>query len=385
MDINVAFWNLGNLFDTTHDPIANDFDFLPERGWTEETKAAKVANLGRVIDLMFDGRGPDLLGVCEVENDRTLREVLDAVTVRSDLRIVPFRDGPDIRGIDCALVVSDVVFEAFDGHGPDDLRPESYLVHNRYPTRDIFEVPLRVRDNGAELLVYVNHWPSRSRGRMETEPLRIAVANHLGHVVDRRLKISRQELGELADTAEAMAGVQRRWDRNVLIMGDLNDEPYDRSVLQELGASSGLDRLEEPLKKHRDRQHLPRPDGYAGLPAPLFNCMWPLSATPDRGSYHFAAGQPTSNMLDQFVVSRGLYYGSSGLRMRRRLRPDPALPPEKRELATVDADVFDHPVMATAGKRRPKKFSFGIRSDGTAFDNDGFSDHFPIVTAIETV
>ncbi len=69
MEINVAFWNLGNLFDTVDDPISNDFDFTPAEGWTPATQQTKVANLASVIDDMFDGTGPDLLGVCEVENE----------------------------------------------------------------------------------------------------------------------------------------------------------------------------------------------------------------------------------------------------------------------------------------------------------------------------
>lgn len=389
MDINVAFWNLGNLFDTTHNPIADDFDFTPAEGWTPATQAAKIANLAAVIDAMFDGSGPDLLGVCEVENEATLQQLVDAVSVRSDLVVMPFDDGPDIRGIDCALVFSDQVFEPFDITDPEPPAPKSHVVHNRYPTRDIFEVPLRVRDNGAELLVYVNHWPSRSRGRYETEPLRIAAANHLGRLVDQRLKFTRQQLGSLTDTSAAMDQVQTRWNRNVIAMGDFNDEPFNRSVLEELMASSGFDKLEEEVKKSGGNAHLPAVSTYAKLRATLFNCMWPVLGTPDRGTYHFGGGVPTFNLLDQFIVSRGLYYGLSGLQMKRRTRLDPGVLPSDPavavELPTVDADVFDADLMITsAATRRPKRFQFDIQG-GVASHNDGFSDHFPIVTTIETV
>ena len=76
-EIRTAFWNLGNLFDTAADPIANDFDFRPDNGWVPETKQAKIANLASVIDAMFDGEGPDLLGICEVENESTLQQLID--------------------------------------------------------------------------------------------------------------------------------------------------------------------------------------------------------------------------------------------------------------------------------------------------------------------
>ena len=144
MEINVAFWNLGNLFDTLDDPISDDFDFTPAGGWTTETQQTKVTNLASVIDYMFNGAGPDLLGVCEVENEATLQQLVDSVTVRNDLEILQFQDGPDIRGIDCALVYSNQKFEPITLGGSEPTAPASHIVHNRYPTRDIFEVALRV-------------------------------------------------------------------------------------------------------------------------------------------------------------------------------------------------------------------------------------------------
>lgn len=389
MEINAAFWNLGNLFDTVDDPISNDFDFTPAEGWTASTQQTKVANLASVVDDMFDGTGPDLLGVCEVENEATLQQLVDAVTVRNDLEILQFQDGPDVRGIDCALIFSNQKFQPLILGGSEPAAPASHVVHNRYPTRDIFEVPLRVTSNNAELIVFINHWPSRSQGRYLSEPLRIAAANHLGRLIDRRLKFTRQELMALSDTAVNMTTLQTRWNRNVLAMGDFNDEPFNRSVLEELKASSGFDKLEESVKKSGGNNHLPGVVPYAKLQAPLFNCMWPVLATPDRGSYHFGSSVPTFNLLDQFIVSRGLYYGESGLKMKRRIRFDsPAQqggPPIETELNTVWAEVYDSDLMITsATTRRPKNFTFKMQN-GTATNNNGFSDHFPIVTMIETV
>jgi hypothetical protein len=63
----------------------DDFDFTPSEGWTPATQADKVANLASVIDFMFDGTGPDLLDVCEVENEATLQQLVDAVQVQNDL------------------------------------------------------------------------------------------------------------------------------------------------------------------------------------------------------------------------------------------------------------------------------------------------------------
>lgn len=111
--------------------------------------------------------------------------------------------------------------------------------------------------------------------------------------------------------------------------------------------------------------------------------------TLDRGSYHFSRSIPIFNLLDQFITSRGLYYGEAGLKMKRRFRLDP--PPQQgdphiqAELETAWADVFDSDLMITsASTRRPKAFTFKMRN-GTAKNNNGYSDHLPIVTTIETV
>jgi len=65
--INIAFWNLDNLFDVEATPIATDFEFTPEKGWTDEVLQKKIENIGKVIRSMHNSEGPDLLGLCEVE------------------------------------------------------------------------------------------------------------------------------------------------------------------------------------------------------------------------------------------------------------------------------------------------------------------------------
>ena len=44
-DIKTVFWNLGNLFDTTGNEIATDFEFTPERGYDDAAKKNKIAYL----------------------------------------------------------------------------------------------------------------------------------------------------------------------------------------------------------------------------------------------------------------------------------------------------------------------------------------------------
>ena len=80
----VAWWNLENLFDEENSPrrteklqraIGADL-----AGWTPARRDRKVSQLASVIAQVNGGAGPDLLGVCEVEN----RFVLDLLVLLED-------------------------------------------------------------------------------------------------------------------------------------------------------------------------------------------------------------------------------------------------------------------------------------------------------------
>jgi endonuclease/exonuclease/phosphatase family metal-dependent hydrolase len=359
--IATAFWNLQNLFDTQASDIAADLDFTAASGWNKAALDAKLDNLAAVIRTLNGGQGPDLLGLAEVET-RELAEELVRRVGRADLAVAHV-DRPDLRGIDTSLVYSSAVFEV--------MRAEAHLVHLRFRTRDIFEVELRHKATGAEVMVLINHWPSRrGAGAAASEPFRIAVASHCGRIVDGYLKLSRRDFVQLRDSRAAMACLQDRWNRNVLVMGDFNDEPFDRSVLSTLGAANSVDRIEEALKTSPSRRNLPAADSYLGQDAVLFNLAWSRLGEPDQGSCFFSAvGEPrTKQLFDQIAVSRGLYDGLQGLRARpgsfaieapslmwTNRNADPA------ELRTI----------------RPRPFDRETHL--------GYSDHFPVSCTIEVV
>ncbi len=348
-DIKIAFWNLENLFDTTASDIATDLEFTPEKGWTVDAFNKKVENLASVINLMHGGQGPDLLGICEIENKNVADTLVNQIG-RPDYQLAHV-ESPDIRGIDVSLIYSANVF-ALVG------TPVGHLVHLRYPTRDIFQVQLRVLANDAELTVFVNHWPSRRLGRYESEPHRMTVAERCGRLVDQVLKFLRNEFLALSDTDVSLKKLNDRWNRNVLVMGDLNDEPFNRSVLDYLLASRDRDHVEELIKKASSKK-IPTAETYLKLQAYLFNCMWPLLGQADVGTLYFSQATNSMNLLDQFIISRGLLYGEAKLQM---------------DLASVK--IFTPNVMTTA-RGRPRAFD---RQKKT-----GYSDHFPIEALVRTV
>ncbi len=80
---HIAFWNVENLFDV-RDSIRRS-DKLQRtlrdelEGWTQDLLDAKVRQLAAIIRQINGGAGPDLLGVCEVENEHVLGLLRDAL------------------------------------------------------------------------------------------------------------------------------------------------------------------------------------------------------------------------------------------------------------------------------------------------------------------
>ena len=357
MYIKVAFWNLQNLFDSQLSAIAADLGFTAENGWTETVVEAKLDHLAEVIRLMHNGQMPDLLGVCEVEN-KSLMERL-AARLDADRYAVAHVESPDIRGIDTSLLYDRHVF-----YPHPEMPIRAIKVSNRFPTRDIFEVPLSLHGSNTELIVYVNHWPSRSMGKYESEPLRISVANHLGRLIDEQLKVDRLDYLQMPDSEQTLAMLNQRWNRNILLMGDFNDEPFNRSILDYLKASNSTDHLEEKIKASR-RRDTPTPSAYFREQAYLFNCMWPFLAQPDTGTLFYSGATNSMNVLDQFMISRGLYYGLQGL---------------KFDCDTVE--IFRPEIMSSSRKKRPIRFEFD--EDGLK-PSRGYSDHFPITGVLQVL
>lgn len=350
--LNVAFWNLQNLFDIRASQLATDLEFTPVHGWDRRAFETKVRNLAEIIRLMFDGQGPDLLGLCEIENERVARSLIDAIG-RDDYALAHV-EHPDIRGIDTSLIYSTRYFDI------DEEKTTGHLVHLRYPTRDIFEVHLKVKVNDADLVVLVNHWPSRSMGRLDTEPFRMTVASHCGELVDRNLKLARKEYLKLTDSEASLRLLNNAWDRNVLLMGDFNDEPWNRSVLEILRAGFSIDHLEEPIRFARGC--LPSFKAYTSKAASLFNPMWGLVNQPDIGTHYFSQSTQTMHLLDQFLLSRGLYFGLQGLRV------------SQSQTGIPEVGIFRPEVMCTR-KGRPREFELENRR--------GYSDHFPVTTVLD--
>lgn len=210
--LRLMFYNAENFFDTEDDPAVNDNEFTPEGAmhWTKTRYIAKRNALFRVIANIGEWEPPALIGLCEIEN----RSVLDDFVKNTPLTKYPYRiihrESPDQRGIDVALLYRGDLLKRID---------EQFIRvrfgDNRKRTRDILYAALRT-SAGDTLHVFVNHWPSRSGGQRQSEPGRVLAASLLRSKVD------------------SVFG--HNHGAKIVITGDLNDGPTDKSVRKELNA-----------------------------------------------------------------------------------------------------------------------------------------------------
>ena len=200
--------NCENLFDTRHDSLKNDQEFLPDGSykWTPYRYWAKLNHLGLEIVAQSDPV-PDFVAMCEVEND----SVMFDLTKRSLLRNAGYEyvmtSSPDERGIDVALLYQPASFALLHSHSIR-IKP----LPDTRPTRDILYAS-GLLITGDTLHIFVVHAPSRRGGEVVSRPYRLLVASQLAEAVDSVYAISR--------------------DAKIIIAGDFNDYA-DSPALQHL-------------------------------------------------------------------------------------------------------------------------------------------------------
>lgn len=217
----IGFYNLENLYDTEDDLTKDDNEFLPksDKQYTPAVYADKLTRLATVIAAMGSlyepviKDGPALLGVAEVENKRVLEDLVARPELAAKkMRIVHF-ESPDIRGIDVALLYDPKYFKVLNAAPIRVMLPGGSKESSA--TRDILWVYGQL--DGEPIHVYVNHWPSRRGGEAVSAPARMAAATTLRKHLDSLLA--------------------KGFKDKYIIMGDLNDDPKDRSITKGLNAN----------------------------------------------------------------------------------------------------------------------------------------------------
>ena len=213
----IGFYNLENLFDTFHDDGKNDYEYLPDGAnqWTPEKYAKKLRNMARVIQSMKKDNGVwhTVLGVSEIENRHVLEDlVMEPAIAEANYQIVHY-DGPDRRGVDCALLYDPTKMTLVESESlPFTFSPSSIKFdmtqeeQDNFRTRDILMVHGII--DGEHFAFYVCHLPSRLGGKGAD---------------------NRARGGEIA-YEHARKMMQKYPGIKCVIMGDMNDNPYDPSM-----------------------------------------------------------------------------------------------------------------------------------------------------------
>ncbi|MGD9781717.1 MAG: endonuclease/exonuclease/phosphatase family protein [Kiritimatiellia bacterium] len=310
----VANWNVENLYDTLDDPDNDgDDEFLPHNPvtrWTRERYETKLDNLAQVISGMNKGQGPDILGIEEVENEDVIRDLVDKLEGPS-YGIVHV-DSPDPRGIDTAMIFNRNHFSLLESH--------AYKVSLKWnhTTRDILHAVFEDHD-GQKLHVFVNHWPSRGGGVRESEANRFEAARVLALATDRLF--------------------QREPAARVVILGDFNDEPSNRSIRDVLDVDPYFSRTDHVATN-------------------LYNLSAAKSAKGQGSFSHSFAGETEWRMYDQIIVSGALLESTD-------IEPD-------QDLFRIDRPKF------MVEERGRDKGAPVPTFENQEFYQGGYSDHFPV-------
>lgn len=211
----VAFYNVENLFDTIDDPDILDDDYTPEgrNQYTASNYYHKIENIASVISSMgadIAKSSPVILGLAEIENLKVLEDLVKSEQIINEEYQIIHYDSPDRRGIDVALIYKQAHFSPIH-HEKIELRIWDEK-GARIFTRDILWVSGIMDDEVIHLII--NHWPSRRGGRSRSEPKRMKAAYMVRHTISKIY--------------------QEYPDAKIIIMGDFNDDPINKSIKEVL-------------------------------------------------------------------------------------------------------------------------------------------------------
>ena len=257
----VGFYNLENLFDTCHDAGKNDYEYLPDGAnrWTGLKYSSKLKNMARVLSEMgtdkLPGVGCAAIGVSEVENAKCLEDLCNQEPLKAKNFKYLLLEGPDRRGVDCGLVYNPKLFQVRDVK----LVPYIYILpeDSARATRGFLTVSGTLA--GEHVTIVVNHLPSRGA----TSFYREEGGRQIRLLVDSLVK---------ADP-----------NVKILVMGDMNDDPQDKSMAEALGAK----------RKMKD---------VPNEPSGLWNPWWDVLAS-GTGTLQYDGKW---NLFDQIIVSNAL-------------------------------------------------------------------------------
>jgi len=308
----IAFYNAENYFDPFVDSTTNYNEFTPEgdRHWTFARFGTKRDHIYKVLAALGGWNWPSIVGFAEIENRFVLEDLLKNTPLNEAGYKILHYESIDHRGIDVGMIYQSKDLEIIYSR-PVHLYDQA---GKRMATRDILYAKVLI--GGDTLHLFINHWPSRYGGMLQSEPLRAIAAKTLVHLTDSLCKADEH--------------------CNILIMGDFNDDPDDKSIqiLTDVNKSCRLFDLDE------------LPDGYHVKGTLKYKSDW--------------------NRFDQVIVSSALFKSYNDL-----------------AIEGSTAHIFSPPFLLEDDDRyldkKPRRTYNGFVYQG------GFSDHLPVYLDLYTV
>lgn len=312
----VGFYNQENLFDTCHDTGKNDYEYLPTgtNKWDGLKYSNKLRNMARALaDMgtdMLPGVGCAVIGLSEVENSK----VLDDLTAQEPLSARGYKyahvEGADRRGVDCAMLYNPSLFTVRDVK----LVPYVYELpaDSNRATRGFLTVSGTLANE--HVTVVVCHWPSRFSGAYYRE------------LAGKQVRVLKDSL--LRDDPNC----------KVFVMGDMNDDPINKSMTEQLGAKGDLAKVK---------------------PDEMFNPWYNILTKEGRGTLMYNGSW---NLFDQIVMTPNVLdqAGTKDYSTLKYLKPQIF---RRDYLIQQEGKYKGSPLRTTAG---------GVWLNG-------FSDHLPVV------
>jgi len=306
----VAFYNNENFFDTIHQDNVNDYEYTPTGAmkWGTQKYKAKLEHMSYAISqigLDYSSQGVAMIGLSEIENRGVLNDLIkQPALAKRSLGIVHY-EGIDRRGVDVALLYNPRQFTVSNS--------KSYRLHlpndTSFRTRDQLMVSGYLQ--GEKVHVIVNHWPSRLGGEEASRPKRNAAAALTRSIVDSLLKIDPKA--------------------KVIVMGDLNDDPYNESCIKVMKAKKEITDVKADE---------------------MYNTLW---KTLEMGVGSLAYNDQW-NMFDQIMISSELAHA------------------DRSKLKFWKAEVFNRSFL-TQQEGRYKGTPMRTHAGGVWLN--GYSDHYP--------
>jgi endonuclease/exonuclease/phosphatase family metal-dependent hydrolase len=252
-------WNVENFFDDHHDKRHQKADKEFDEWFSANPKVfqEKIDKLTQALLKMNDGKGPDILALCEVETVRAAEKLMEALNAKLDRE--HHYAHVLMKELDAGRHIAPAIITRL---GVDDKKTKM-LGH----LQRILEGHIVV--GGKELIVLATHWTSRitegsEKGR---EHYAEAIYKEFTHYWDKDPHVA------------------------LLVCGDFNDTPHDDSVVKLLHSSSDL-------KAVKDSKHEPL----------LYNLFAKKDAAAGFGTHYYNGKW---FIFDQILVSPGMLGGSS--------------------------------------------------------------------------